>query len=168
MAPYGRLPALLVLKQLHWAALHMQRRWLNLTAVILASRCAHTLISQAEGVGKQTGVFFSLYYPVTVFQPRNSALGVLCAARYQTLSSFAPEASEKAETDACLVKPALHLISLSQMPGLQQIASLKEAKATFVLFMEAPPRCKINFSTCWNWSRNWSILATSEFFLFGL
>lgn len=54
MAP---LTALLVLKQLHCAALHKQRQRLNLTAVISAAQCAHNLITKAEGDEKQTGVF---------------------------------------------------------------------------------------------------------------
>lgn len=62
----GVLTALLVLKQLRCATPHKQRQRLNLTAVISAAQCAHDLITKAEGVGKQTGVFFSLYYPVMV------------------------------------------------------------------------------------------------------
>lgn len=62
----GVLTALLVLKRLHCAAPHKQRQRLNLTAVISAAQCALHLITEAEGVGKQTGVFFSLYYPVMV------------------------------------------------------------------------------------------------------
>lgn len=80
------------------------------------------------------------------------------------LSSFAAPTSAKAETDACLVKPALHLISLSQMPSLQQIASLKEAKAAFVLFMAVPPRCKGNFVCLAILESSWKILATGDFF----
>lgn len=57
------LAALLVLKWLR-ASLHKQRQWFNLTAVISAAQCAHDLITKAEGVEKQTGIFFSLYYPV--------------------------------------------------------------------------------------------------------
>lgn len=162
----GVLPALLALKRLQWAALHKQRQWLNLTAVLSATRCAHNLITQAEGVGKQTGIFFSLYYPVTVFQSRNSTLSVLCTARFLMLSSFATPASAKAETDACLVKPALHLISLSQMPSLQQIAYLKEAKAAFVLFMAVPPRCKVNFVCLVILESGWRILATRNLFIY--
>lgn len=76
----GILPALLVLKWLRCSALHKQRQWLNLTAVISATQCALNLITKAEGVGKQTGVFFSLYYPVMVLQSSNSTLSVLCTA----------------------------------------------------------------------------------------
>lgn len=62
----GVLTALLVLKRLHCASLHKQRQRLNLTADISAAQCAHDLITKAEGVEKQTGVFFSFYYPVMV------------------------------------------------------------------------------------------------------
>lgn len=62
----GVLTALLVLKQLRRSTLHGQRQRLNLTALISAAPCAHDLITKAEGVEEQTGVFFSLYYPVMV------------------------------------------------------------------------------------------------------
>ncbi len=62
----GVLTALLVPKRLRCAGLHEQRQRLNLTAVISAAQCAHNLIKKAEGVEKQTGIFFSLYYPVMV------------------------------------------------------------------------------------------------------
>lgn len=54
----GVLTALLVLKQLHCASLHKQRQRLNLTAVISAAQCAHSLIKKAEGAEKQPGIFF--------------------------------------------------------------------------------------------------------------
>lgn len=59
----GILTALLVLKRLHCTTRHKQRQRLNLTAVLSAAQCAHDLITKAEGVEKQTGIFFSLYYP---------------------------------------------------------------------------------------------------------
>lgn len=62
----GVLTALLLLKRLHCTTRHNQRQRLNLTAVISAAPCAPDLITKAEGVEKQTGVFFSLYYPVMV------------------------------------------------------------------------------------------------------
>lgn len=79
------------------------------------------------------------------------------------MNSFSAPTSAKAETDACLVKPALHLISVSQMRSLQQITSLREAEAAFVLFMEMPPRYKGNLACLAMLDSDRRILATRDF-----